>query len=134
TASIALAESTPVRVAAQAPKPAPRLLNGKPDFTGVWDHPRVGDVTKDVNGPCAAGTRGCKNIGSGDLSCTPAGKAEWTRTTSPRRTTTDRTASRGDSCARTTHPTRTPTCIIRIVWSSCGSRTTAFTWCRPTDA
>jgi hypothetical protein len=27
---------------------APRLPNGKPDFNGVWDHPFVPDMSKDV--------------------------------------------------------------------------------------
>ena len=33
-------------------QPVPRLSNGKPDLSGVWDHPRVGDMSKDVNGRC----------------------------------------------------------------------------------
>jgi len=34
-----------------------RMPNGKPDFSGVWDHPRVVDVTRDGNA-CGGGTRG----------------------------------------------------------------------------
>jgi len=60
----------------QATKPVPRLPNGKPDFTGVWDHPRVGDISKDVSGKCAGETPGCKNTGAGELPFTPLGKAE----------------------------------------------------------
>src|SRR5439155_26571025 len=33
-----------------ASKDIPRLPNGKPDFSGVWDHPRVLDVTRDGKG------------------------------------------------------------------------------------
>src|SRR5438876_12054820 len=59
-----------------ASKPVPRLSNGKPDFTGTWDHPRVGDVSKDVKGRCAGETQGCSSVSSGELSFTPLGKAE----------------------------------------------------------
>ncbi len=57
-------------------KPIPRFANGKPDFTGVWDHPRVGDISRDVTGRCAGETPGCKNAGAGDLPFTPLGKQE----------------------------------------------------------
>jgi hypothetical protein len=62
-------------VAAQEDRPVPRLANGKPDFTGVWDHPRVGDVTQSSEGDaCAGGTRGCRQVGSGPLPFTPLGQ------------------------------------------------------------
>ena len=54
----------------------PRLANGKPDFNGVWDHPRVGDVTKNSNS-CAANTPGCKQIGTGELPFTEWGLQQW---------------------------------------------------------
>jgi hypothetical protein len=54
----------------------PRLADGKPDFSGVWDHPRVGDVTKDGKG-CGSQSKGCTQKGSGELSFTAAGLAQW---------------------------------------------------------
>ena len=54
----------------------PRLPNGKPDFNGVWDHPRVADVTKDGKG-CGSYTPGCTQKGSGELQYTPSGFAIW---------------------------------------------------------
>jgi hypothetical protein len=73
-----LIASLPAAAQSTASKPVPRLANGKPDLTGVWDHPRVGDVSKDVNGRCVGGTDGCSSIGAHDLdsTLTPFGKAE----------------------------------------------------------
>ena len=68
--------SAPMAAQSGASKPAPRLPNGKPDFTGTWDHPRVADVSKDVKGRCAGETPGCSSVSSGDLAFTPLGKAE----------------------------------------------------------
>ena len=54
----------------------PRLPNGKPDFNGIWDHPRVADVTKDGKG-CGSYTPGCTQKGSGELQFTSSGLAQW---------------------------------------------------------
>ena len=47
--------------------PAPRLANGKPDFSGVWQSPRMADVTQDM--ACCKGVK--------DLPFTPWGKERW---------------------------------------------------------
>src|SRR5215831_17512802 len=61
-----------------ASKPVPRLADGKLDLSGVWDHPRVADVSKDYEGRCAGGTPGCSSKGAHDLdsTLTAYGKAE----------------------------------------------------------
>ena len=71
---------TPLSAAAQSAtsktQDVPRLSNGKPDFSGVWDHPRVQDVTRDGK-TCGGGTPGCSQKGAGELSFTPEGAKRW---------------------------------------------------------
>ena len=76
--SIIAAAALVVMPAFSQTKPVPRLSNGKPDLSGVWDHPRVGDVSADSKGTCAGNTPGCSQIGFKDLDSllTPYGKAE----------------------------------------------------------
>src|SRR5205807_8123940 len=65
---------------AARPAPAPRAPDGKPDLSGVWDHPFVVDMSKDsTNDRCGASLRGCSQKGpGGELPMTPWGE-EWTK-------------------------------------------------------
>jgi hypothetical protein len=51
----------------------PRTADGKPDLSGVWDHPFVIDMSKDaVNDNCGAQMKGCSQKGpGGELPMTP---------------------------------------------------------------
>ena len=57
-------------------RPIPRLPNGKPDLSGVWDHPRVGDFSKSFKG-CVGNTPGCSATAESQYEFTPAGKAAF---------------------------------------------------------
>jgi hypothetical protein len=72
-----LSAPLPGQTPAAKGKAVPRLPNGKPDLTGVWDHPRVGDFSKSFQG-CVATTPGCSATAeTTEFPWTPAGKAAF---------------------------------------------------------
>ena len=63
-------------LAQPAGNPIPRLPNGKPDLSGVWDHPRTNDLTRATN-ECGSIAHGCKHVPPDKLAFTPFGLAKW---------------------------------------------------------
>jgi hypothetical protein len=79
--------ATPAAKVSTAPSgPVPRTADGKPDLSGLWDHPFVIDMSKDArNDACGAEVKGCSQKGpGGELPMTPEA-AEWTKNYDPAR-------------------------------------------------
>jgi hypothetical protein len=72
--------------ASAASSDIPRMPDGKPDLSGLWDHPFVIDMSKDLvdfsgkpTNNCGAEVKGCTQKGTGgELPMTPWA-AEWTK-------------------------------------------------------
>ncbi|HEX5226556.1 MAG TPA: hypothetical protein VFW44_02550 [Bryobacteraceae bacterium] len=58
----------------------PRTLDGKPDLSGLWDHPFVIDMSKDGrNDACGAEMKGCSQKGPGGELPMTEWAANWTK-------------------------------------------------------
>ncbi|HTW67834.1 MAG TPA: hypothetical protein VME17_24635 [Bryobacteraceae bacterium] len=66
------------------PGPIPRTLDGKPDLSGLWDHPFVIDMSKDGrNNSCGAELKGCSQKGPGGELPMTEWAANWTKNFDP---------------------------------------------------
>jgi len=81
------------KVSNAASSPIPRTADGKPDLSGLWDHPFVVDMSKDLedflthkpSNKCGAEVTGCTQKGTGgELPMTPWA-ADWTKNFDPTR-------------------------------------------------
>jgi hypothetical protein len=77
-AAIPLVAQTPGSSKAGPKPPVPKLANGQPDLSGVWDHPFVIDMSQSSrNDSCGAQLRGCNYKGPAEPIQMTAWGAEW---------------------------------------------------------
>jgi hypothetical protein len=66
------------KAASKKPGPVPRTADGKPDLSGVWDHPFVIDMERDGrDNACGAAEKGCSQKGPGGPLPMTAWGADW---------------------------------------------------------
>ena len=71
--------SATAKIASAPSGPIPRMPDGKPDLSGLWDHPFVIDMSKDGrNDACGAEVKGCSQKSDGPLPMT-AWAADWSK-------------------------------------------------------
>ena len=82
--ALALAAVLPLAAQTKAKPPVPKLANGKPDLSGVWDHPFVIDMAQSSrNDSCGAQLKGCSYKGPEQpIQMTTWGE-EWFKTYKP---------------------------------------------------
>lgn len=74
----------PLAAQTKAKPPVPKLSNGKPDLSGVWDHPFVIDMSQSSrNDACGAQLKGCSYKGPAEPIQMTAWGEEWFKNYKP---------------------------------------------------
>jgi hypothetical protein len=85
-AGLVVAAITLPLVSTLAAAEIPRTADGKPDLSGLWDHPFVIDMSKDArNDACGAEVKGCTQKGPGAELAMTEWAADWTKNYDPAR-------------------------------------------------
>jgi len=89
----AAAQGPTAKVSSTPSGPIPRTADGKPDLSGLWDHPFVIDMSKDLEdfqthkptNKCGAEVTGCSQKGTGGELPMTTWAADWTKNFDPTR-------------------------------------------------